>query len=218
MADISNSCRPWNPHAIGTVKLEEEFFAQGDMEWVLGVPMSMMMDRTKDSLAASQGFWITGMVGPLYTPFRQFLEQETAQTLTTNMQANKRVWDELIEKHGKKTAWELVMLAGQQGLKTPKGRARKMNTQDLMMQSMPGNAARLKEAFRKWDKERNGVISKHELYNFMKLANPVFQDTDLDKMMREADQTGFMKGQIKYDQFVNWAFAEDDNLHYTEDP
>lgn len=112
MCDISNCCRPFSVFRRVSGFLEAEFFKQGDAERSLGIPISMLMDRTKDSLAASQGFWINHMVGPLFKPWSNFAHQDYRQTLKDNMDGNAQGWAELIEKHGKKTAGEILHLEG----------------------------------------------------------------------------------------------------------
>merc|ERR1719162_761303 len=45
MADLGNGCRPWDVYKQLVVVLEEEFFAQGDKERGLGIPIMPMSDR-----------------------------------------------------------------------------------------------------------------------------------------------------------------------------
>lgn len=65
----------------------------------------------------------------------------------------------------------------------------------------------LKEQFKKWDKDGNGVISKTELRELLQTLNPLFQVHDLDKMFIAIDKNG--NGQIEYDEFVDWLFTID---------
>jgi len=110
MADLGNCCRPWDVHKHLVVALEEEFFAQGDQERELNLPIMPMMDRRKDSAATSQGFFLEKLVSPLVDPCTRFMNRQLADVLRDNILGNKRRWQALIEKHGKKTAAELLPL------------------------------------------------------------------------------------------------------------
>merc|ERR1712224_535387 len=110
MADISNCTRPWEVYKFAVLNLEEEFFAQGDRERDLGVPILPLMNREKDSLASAQGFWIESFVGPLLTPYCNFISIESRTALQGNAAQNKQKWADLLEKHGRKTAAELLRL------------------------------------------------------------------------------------------------------------
>lgn len=111
MADLGHTCRPWDIHKDLVIDLEEEFFRQGDKERELGVPIMPMMDRSKDSAAAGQGFFLEKLVNPLLEPFCYFLSAELGGRFQENLSENKRRWGKLVEAHGKsKTARELLPL------------------------------------------------------------------------------------------------------------
>lgn len=63
-ADLSNPCRPWNIAMPWANSVLSEFFAQGDKEKQLGVPVGMLNDRTKVDLPSSQLGFIQFMVAP----------------------------------------------------------------------------------------------------------------------------------------------------------
>jgi len=109
MADLGHTCRPWKVHKKLVVDLEEEFFLQGDKEKELGIPVMPMMDRSKDSAATGQGFFLEKLVNPLLEPFCHFLSTDLAKTLQDNLADSKERWSKLVEVHGKKTARELVV-------------------------------------------------------------------------------------------------------------
>jgi len=69
-----------------------------------------MMDRTKDSVAAAQGFFLGKLAGPLLDPFCSFLRKGLARCFQENLQNNKERWAALVEASGKKTARDLVAL------------------------------------------------------------------------------------------------------------
>lgn len=55
----------------------------------------------------------------------------------------------------------------------------------------------IKDAFRIFDKDGNGLISAHELRQIMANLGEKLTDEELDEMMREADLNG--DGQIDYE-------------------
>jgi calmodulin len=59
----------------------------------------------------------------------------------------------------------------------------------------------IKDAFKVFDKERNGFISSAELKNIMTQLGEKFSEEEVDEMLREADVDG--DGQINYDEFVD---------------
>jgi len=107
MSDISNCCRPWDVYKETVFNLESEFFLQGDQERALGVPILPLMDRYKDSLAASQGFWISKFVGPLLDPFSTFMSEEFREFYQSTARENNDRFAKIMKKHGKKTAAEV---------------------------------------------------------------------------------------------------------------
>jgi len=125
-ADLGHSCRPWDVHKAFVVDLEEELFRQGDEERHLGLPIMPMMDRTKDSAASGQGFFLTKIVFPHMDPFSKFISSEVRNFFQENLQRNRQLWAALVDKHGKRQACELVPLSTELPL-SPLGR-RKCST------------------------------------------------------------------------------------------
>merc|ERR1712217_600764 len=109
-ADLGHTCRPWAVHKHLVVLLEEEFFAQGDRERELGLCVMPLMDREKDSAAASQNFFLDKLVRPLFDPFANLLAGEMRHMVMGNLATNTKMWAELVEKHGKLTAAKIVPL------------------------------------------------------------------------------------------------------------
>merc|ERR1719409_323039 len=100
LADIANCARPWNVYKHLVVQLEEEFFLQGDMERSLGMPITTMMDRSKDTLAGGQTFFLEKLVLPLLELYLPLIDEEMGTIFRGNLESNKKHWQDLIEKHG----------------------------------------------------------------------------------------------------------------------
>lgn len=58
----------------------------------------------------------------------------------------------------------------------------------------------IKEAFRVFDKDGNGKISRHELRHVMKNLGEKLSDEEIDEMITEADVDG--DGEISYQEFL----------------
>lgn len=112
MADIGNGFRTWDVYKHLVAALEEEFFLQGDQEQELGIPISPMMDRNKDSLAAGQDFFLTKMVLPLFDLYSNFMAEDFNNFCRSTLHANNSRWTALINVHGKKTVKEFLALDG----------------------------------------------------------------------------------------------------------
>ena len=67
-ADLGNPGKPRPIYLQWTSKLFEEFFAQGDKEKALGLPISFLCDRNSHLLEKSQIGFFDYVVGPLYPP------------------------------------------------------------------------------------------------------------------------------------------------------
>lgn len=107
MADFGKNCSRWDYHVTNVVALEEEFFQQGDRERELGLPISPMSDRSKDSLAVCQGTFLPKVVFPLFEPLMRCINDDSRQTLVANLEDNEAKWQQLIQQHGKQKACEL---------------------------------------------------------------------------------------------------------------
>merc|ERR1712187_376146 len=99
-----------NVHKHLVVLLEEEFFQQGDRERQMGIPVMPLMDRSKDSAAASQNFFLEKLVRPLLEPVAHVLNDEIEKFMLNNLTTNTRIWVDLVDKHGKLTAAKVVPL------------------------------------------------------------------------------------------------------------
>ncbi|KEP66976.1 UNVERIFIED_CONTAM: 3'5'-cyclic nucleotide phosphodiesterase domain-containing protein [Hammondia hammondi] len=66
VADLGHCALDWEAHALWSAKLKEEFFAQGDEEIRLGLPVSPLCDRTQQGqLPRSQANFIEFLFLPL---------------------------------------------------------------------------------------------------------------------------------------------------------
>lgn len=108
MSDLGHCCRPWDVHKYAVCALEEEFFKQGDQERELGLAIMPLMDRTCDSAARSQGFFLEKLVQPLLEPFCQCVSEELSGDLMRNLKENRDQWAELVLKHGNMTAGQMI--------------------------------------------------------------------------------------------------------------
>ena len=66
-ADISGPGKPWEIHEKWTLMLMQEFFAQGDREKAMGIPISPLCDRTTTNIPDSQIGFITYITHPAFS-------------------------------------------------------------------------------------------------------------------------------------------------------
>lgn len=65
----------------------------------------------------------------------------------------------------------------------------------------------IKETFRLWDKEGNGVISKDELVSAMTAISPHHSKENWEKLFHSIDKTN--TGVIEFEEFVDWILSGD---------
>merc|ERR1712039_424934 len=92
VSDLAHCVRGWDTHKNLVVALEEEFFLQGDQEKLLGIPVMPMMDRSVDSMATGQGFFLDKLVRPLVDPFTYFISDLLSNDVLENLANNKKKW------------------------------------------------------------------------------------------------------------------------------
>jgi hypothetical protein len=95
-ADLSNPCKPWKSCFAWAKAVLEEFFAQGDEEKRLGLPIGMLNDRNKVSLPNSQLGFIQFMVAPLTSAYVKIFT--TWQCLATTLASNTEEWARLFQE------------------------------------------------------------------------------------------------------------------------
>merc|ERR1719453_194370 len=93
-ADVSNPCRTWETASAWGYKVIEEFFAQGDEERKLGIPVQFLNDRFKLNKPNSQIGFIEFMIAPFF--FAQIKLwpplAEMGDELVTNLSKWESMW------------------------------------------------------------------------------------------------------------------------------
>lgn len=74
-ADLGHGAKDTPIHRLWTDLITQEFFAQGDKERALGLPVSALCDRTAVSVPTSQIGFLTEMVQPLYLLWEDLLRK-----------------------------------------------------------------------------------------------------------------------------------------------
>mmetsp|Transcript_31690 Transcript_31690/g.94378 ORF Transcript_31690/g.94378 Transcript_31690/m.94378 type:complete len:428 (+) Transcript_31690:36-1319(+) len=92
-ADVSNPCRTWETSKEWAWRCLEEFFAQGDQEKALGVPVQFLNDRDTLNRPNSQIGFIEFMIAPFFAA--QIRLWPGLQDLGKNLVINVRNWEDL---------------------------------------------------------------------------------------------------------------------------
>jgi hypothetical protein len=90
-ADVGNPAKRLETSELWSHRVQEEFFAQGDEEKRLGLPVSPFMDREKPNLPKSQIGFIDYIAKPLYECLVQF--DPKLQVCMSNMINTKKHWE-----------------------------------------------------------------------------------------------------------------------------
>eukprot|EP00727_Mastigamoeba_balamuthi_P012360 m51a1_g7747 putative camp phosphodiesterase a (1362) ;mRNA; r:24973-30322 len=93
MADISNAARPWELCHKWACMVQEEFFAQGDLERSRGLAVSSFMDRAAPALPKMQVSFGTFVVLPLVAALADTVPE--LRFLRRNLEFNLRQWSAL---------------------------------------------------------------------------------------------------------------------------
>lgn len=93
LADISNPLKPFWIYMLWSARVVDEFFAQGDEEKRLGIPVGMLNDREKVSRPGSEHGFITFLVAPLVTSTVSVFP--TLGPLACQMASNLAAWRNL---------------------------------------------------------------------------------------------------------------------------
>jgi len=105
LADVSNPLKPWRVCHSWAWRVLDEFFAQGDEEKRLGLPVGMLNDREKINRPHSQHGFIKFLVAPFATiSVRLF---PVLHPLTTNMANNFQQWRDVWASESSPSAEEL---------------------------------------------------------------------------------------------------------------
>jgi cAMP-specific phosphodiesterase 4 len=92
-ADVSNPCRVWEVSHAWAMKCLEEFFAQGDEEKRLGIPVQFLNDRDKLNKPNSQIGFIEFMIAPFFVA--QIRLWPSLRDYGHNLSTNLRKWEEM---------------------------------------------------------------------------------------------------------------------------
>jgi len=95
-ADVGNPMKPWDICEKLSYNVMDEFFAQGDLEKLHGIPVAMLNDRTKVNVPNSQIGFIEFMIAPMVEPFVLIFPglDELATNLVMNLLSWLAVWNE----------------------------------------------------------------------------------------------------------------------------
>lgn len=96
LADISNPLKPFGVYREWASRVLDEFFAQGDEEKRLGIPVGMLNDREKVSMPGSEHGFINFLVAPLLTSVVRIFPMifPLAEQMTRNLEQWRDVWVE----------------------------------------------------------------------------------------------------------------------------
>jgi hypothetical protein len=101
-ADVSHPCRTLHVHQDWSERISREFYAQGDREVDLGLPVSPLCDRKAHNLARSQLGFVNFVVLPAFSALTSFCQVETWMN---GLRANLAHWTALADEvEGEKAA------------------------------------------------------------------------------------------------------------------
>ncbi|CAK9075640.1 5'-cyclic nucleotide phosphodiesterase 1C (Cam-PDE 1C) (3' [Durusdinium trenchii] len=95
-ADVSNPCRAWDVTHDWAMVCLEEFFAQGDQEKLLGIPVQFLNDRDKLNKPNSQIGFIEFMIAPFFVA--QIRLWPNLHEMGGNLSRNIANWQDMWEK------------------------------------------------------------------------------------------------------------------------
>ena len=96
-SDVSNPIRPWKVCFQWTTKVMAEFWAQGDQEKQLNLPVTYLCDRCETNTAKSQQGFIDFIVKPLFELMANVIPE--LSIFMVGFENNKEKWAELISKY-----------------------------------------------------------------------------------------------------------------------
>ena len=92
-ADISNPAKPIAVYQKWVLVVMNEFFAQGDRERDLGMPISPMFDRHNTMVSKTQGGFIDFIIKPIYKVWGEFIP-ELKEQFDSNLEVGRSFdWD-----------------------------------------------------------------------------------------------------------------------------
>lgn len=97
-ADICNPCRPWEVSQQWSYKICDEFYRQGEYERKLNLPVTLLCDSKKMSVARIQTDFIKYVVSPLFDVWDRWLQTSLSNSMVANMNINQKKWEEKLLK------------------------------------------------------------------------------------------------------------------------
>jgi len=111
MADVSNPLKPFDVCKLWALRVLDEFFAQGDEEKALGIPVGMLNDRDKVNVPGSQHGFMNFLVAPLVIEAVKVFPM--LHDLHRQMVLNMEEWRNLWVTDAKPTAEEISKKDGE---------------------------------------------------------------------------------------------------------
>lgn len=98
-SDVAHAGKNMELHQKWTNLVCDEFFAQGDLEKKLDLPVSMYCDRDKTDLPKSQIGFIKNIVFPIYECIHLCFESECIKTnCLDQLDSNMKMWESLANR------------------------------------------------------------------------------------------------------------------------
>lgn len=93
--DLGHAAKPLKLHEIWTMKVSEEFYAQGDDERAAGIPISAFSDRNNPTIGKSQVGFLKFLVIPMFEEFMKYLDPTEQLPCMKYLKTNYEHWSEL---------------------------------------------------------------------------------------------------------------------------
>ncbi|XP_063724524.1 uncharacterized protein LOC134852151 isoform X3 [Symsagittifera roscoffensis] len=100
-ADICNTCRPWEVSQKWSRRVTEEFFAQGDKERVLSLPINEINDRYRTTIEKVQVGFLKFVARPLFAEWDSVHLSDLSKSLLRNIDNNLLQWSR-VQQHQEK--------------------------------------------------------------------------------------------------------------------
>jgi len=92
-ADVSNPLKPWGLCVRWAAMVMTEFFAQGDKEGDMSVPVSPFMDRETTNIAKCQVGFVGFLLKPFFEEWTAWLGDDVNALICGHMKANMAMWE-----------------------------------------------------------------------------------------------------------------------------
>jgi len=92
--DVAHSTKPFDIHILWTLRINTEFFEQGDTEKKLDLPCSPFCDRTRTHISESQRGFFDFIVSPLFTAINSHLNSRRLEMeVLVELEKNRAFWN-----------------------------------------------------------------------------------------------------------------------------